>query len=234
MAVPKKASAEERRLRIGQWVPVVLVFLLGILATPAVSKMLESVWPKTKPETISHRQVIEGIQEVGELVALTATVKDIQTMQKPPKWYMTQSKKLALICKFELEYRYDLSQVKLADASTGRITVEMPPCRIKTNLTDTEIYDEQDGIVRVPVPILVPITVEAYRDRISTEDRNRMIEEAQKTMRESAGDADSQATARAEQSAKRTLQSLARVLGVQETVEVVFRDRAENQVEESK
>jgi 3-mercaptopyruvate sulfurtransferase SseA len=74
--------------------------------------------------------------------------------------------------------------------------------------------------------------VEAYRDRITIDERNQMIQNARKAAEQAALNIDSQMLSRAEQSAKRTLQALARALGVNEEVEVVFRDRSENKIEQ--
>ena len=204
-------------------------FLLGTLAIPALGGVLQRLWPASKMER-THRQVLQGVHELGDLVALSATMKDIQTMVEDPQWYKARQKKLALICEFELEHRFDLTKATMANASTGRLTLELPPCRVKTGITNVEVYDEQDGFIEIPLSS--GIRVEAYRDRITTEERNKMIQYARKEASQAALNMDSQMLSRAEQSAKRTLQALARALGVNEEVEVVFRDRSENKIEQ--
>ena len=204
-------------------------FLLGTLAIPALGGVLQRLWPASKMER-THRQVLQGVHELGDLVALSATMKDIQTNVEEPQWYKARQKKLALICEFELEHRFDLTKATMANASTGRLTLELPPCRVKTGITNVEVYDEQDGVIEIPLSSV--IRVEAYRDRITTEERNKMIQYARKEAEQAALNMDSQMLSRAEQSAKRTLQALARALGVNEEVEVVFRDRSENKIEQ--
>jgi len=204
-------------------------FLLGTLAIPALGGVLQRLWSGSKMER-THRQVLQGVHELGDLVALSATMKDIQTDVEEPHWYKARQKKLALICEFELEHRFDLTKATMANASTGRLTLELPPCRVKTGITNVEVYDEQDGVFEISLSS--GIRVEAYRDRITTEERNKMIKAARKEAEQAALNMDSQMLSRAEQSAKRTLQALARALGVNEEVEVVFRDRSENKIEQ--
>lgn len=229
MAEKQKKDTAAMQTRIVSWGLLGAAFLLGTLALPALGGALQRLWPSSKMER-THRQVLQGVHELGDLVALSATMKDIQTMKEEPRWYKAQQKKIALICEFELEHRFDLTKAQLANASTGRLTVELPPCRVKTGITNVEVYDEQDGVYEIP--LTGGLRIEALRDRITTEERNQMIQEARKAAQTAALNMDSQMLSRAEQSAKRTLQALARALGVNEEVEVVFRDRSENSVEE--
>ncbi len=230
MATKKTAEPIATQSRIISWGLLGSAFLLGTFALPALGGVLQRMWPASKIEK-THRQVLQGVHELGDLVALSATMKDIQTMAEEPHWYKARQKKLALICEFELEHRFDLTKALLANASTGRLTVELPPCRVKTGLTNVEVYDEQDGVIEIPI-YGSPLRVEAYRDRITIDERNQMIQNARKAAEQAALNIDSQMLSRAEQSAKRTLQALARALGVNEEVEVVFRDRSENKIEQ--
>jgi hypothetical protein len=229
MAGKQKTDPTAIQSRIISWGLLAAAFLLGTLAIPALGGVLQRLWPASKIER-THRQVLQGVHELGDLVALSATMKDIQTMVEEPHWYKARQKKLALICEFELEHRFDLTKAKMASASTGRLTVELPPCRVKTGISNVEVYDEQDGVIEIPLS--GGFRVEAYRDRITTEERNKMIQDAKRAAEAAALKMDSQMLSRAEQSAKRTLQALARALGVNEEVEVVFRDRSENKVEQ--
>lgn len=229
MAAKRHADATATQSRIIKWGLLGATFLLGTLALPVLGGVLHRLWPASKMER-THRQVLQGVHELGDLVALSATMKDIQTMKEEPRWYKSREKKLALICEFELEHRFDLTKARMANASNGRLTLELPPCRVKNGITNVEVYDEQDGVIEVP--LTGGFRVEAYRDRITTEERNQMIQDARKAAEAAALNMDSQMLSRAEQSAKRTLQALARALGVNEEVEVVFRDRSENRVEE--
>lgn len=159
---------------------------------------------------------------MGDLVSLSAVMKDIGTITEPPKWYKARSKKMMLICEFELEYRFNLRDAQLLDAGNGTVTLQLPPCRVKNSLLDVVIYDEQDGEY-LPWPYDGLI-----KDRITTAERNQMLQEAKQNAMAAAKNIDTQMLSRAEHSAKKTLQILAKAIGLKDELDVQFRDASES------
>ena len=214
-------TAETSLFRSVPWGFVIPLVLLGAIIPPALSILTSSLLRggSTKSE---HRQVLQGIQEMGDLVSLSAVMKDIGTVTEPPKWYKSRGKKMMIICEFELEYRFNLREAELLDAANGSITLQLPPCRVKNSLLNVVIYDEQDGeYLPWPYDSLI-------KDRITTAERNQMLREARQNAMAAANSIDTQMLSRAEHSAKKTLQILAKAIGLREELDVQFRDASES------
>jgi hypothetical protein len=213
--------SEKSFFRSIPWGFALTLVLLGAIIPPALS-ILTTNFRRGDSTKSEHRQVLQGIQEMGDLVSLSAVMKDIGTITEPPKWYKARSKKMMLICEFELEYRFNLRDAQFLDASDGTVTLQLPPCRVKNSLLDVVIYDEQDGEY-LPWPYDGLI-----KDTITTAERNRMLREAKQNAMSAANNIDTQMLSRAEHSAKKTLQILAKAIGLKEELDVQFRDASES------
>lgn len=212
--------SEKSFFRLIPWGFAISLVLLGAITPPALS-ILTSIFFSGSSTKSEHRQVLQGIQEMGDLVSLSAVMKDIATSAEPPKWYKVRSKKMMLICEFELEYRFNLRDAQLLDASNGTVTLQLPPCRVKNSLLDVVIYDEQDGQY-------LPWPYDVITDRITTAERNHMLQEAKQNAVAAAKNIDTQMLSRAEHSAKKTLQILAKAIGLKDDLNVQFRDASES------
>lgn len=179
---------------------------------------------------------IEKLKAIGELSVFKALTKEIVTEvdhswgefgRKYLSWMLT-NKKMAMIFAFEIDFRYDLRSPDFQIERTGAACIlKMPPCQYEINIRDIQFYDEQKSRL---IPWLLPDLVNTlFTEGFTEQDRNRLKDAAKNSARLQAGLLINNLSSEVEQSAKQTLESLAKAFGI-EHPSFVFtrRDTGEN------
>jgi hypothetical protein len=198
-----------------QWIG----WIVGLVATAALAAVLVRRRRPSGPRTHIEAS-IESMRAVGELVAFKIIAKEIVTAsdhwlkefgQKYLRWLLSE-KKVAVIFEFEIDFRYDLRsnafRVEVAPGGPARIL--MPPCRFEISLKGQKYYDEAEAQF---LPDILP-KILSPGGKFSEEDRNKLFEEARKAAEQLAMDYVHSMRGEVQKSAKQTMQTMARNLGI--------------------
>jgi hypothetical protein len=171
---------------------------------------------------VSVHASIQELKAIGQLSVFKVLTKEIVTEvdhewgeigKKYLSWILS-NKKMAMIFMFEIDFRYDLRSPSFQIIeSDGGFLFRMPPCLRETSIRDIHFYDEQKSKL---IPWLVPDLLNSvFRSGFTEEDRNRLKDAARKAAQSQSEELISTLGSEVEQSAKQTLESLARAFGVQ-------------------
>ncbi|MBN2077791.1 MAG: DUF4230 domain-containing protein [Spirochaetes bacterium] len=178
---------------------------------------------------------IERLKAIGELSVFKVFTKEIVTEvdhawgdfgKKYLKWILS-NKKMAMIFEFEIDFRYDLRSPDFRiDGDDDCYTFHMPDCFHEIHIRDIHFYDEQKSKL---IPWLLPdLLNKLFGEGFSEEDKNRIKNEAKKRAEEQARGMIEKVASDVEQSARQTLQSLAKALGARR-VEFDFRNTGKDE-----
>jgi hypothetical protein len=159
---------------------------------------------KQRAQYVSYG-TIEKIKELGDLVALSVHAKEIVTVEMPNSWY-GRGEKMAMICGFDIEYRFNLKQCDFT-RNDMETRISLPPQHIKISTQNIHIYDEQKGVVLWAIPKEVP-----------TATRNELIVKAREEAAKRAHSLNQDWLEKAQESAKETIAIIARGMNVQNLV----------------
>ena len=168
--------------------------------------------PPQRNKHASHG-MIEGIRDIGELVALTVHAKEIVTVNEQDG-RLTKGGKMAMICSFDIEYRYNLKACEFHSTETG-CRIFMPMQRTKISTEKLQIYDESKGRI-LGFPIEMSVGVKNDLIRLAREEACKM-----------AGDLNNGWQERAELSVRETLQAVAKGLGCHQ-ISIEFKKSADS------
>ncbi len=122
---------------------------------------------------------------------------------------------MAMIFEFIIDFRYDLRspEFEIIEESEGAFLLRMPPCLHETSIRDVKFYDEQRCKL---LPLLLPDLLNTILgDGFSEEDKNRLKDAAKNAAEAQAESMINGFCPEVEQSARKTLESLARAFGAQ-------------------
>lgn len=92
---------------------------------------------------------VDFIRQIGELHVLRASVKEIVTSKVGEASWLKTPGKLAIICHFEIKYKYDLRKASIVAGSredgTRYCMIRLPRHEYEVSTKDIRFYDEQDG-----------------------------------------------------------------------------------------
>jgi len=211
-------------------ISILFGFFLG-LAGYAMFRFLRS--KKTGQKEAELDVPVEKFRSVGELVVYKILTKEIvrksthsfgQMGEKYFRWLLS-TKKMAIIVTYDVDFRYDLRSPDLVfkKENDGRYWLKMPKCFYTTSLRGIEIYDEQsDKFMDWLLPGLIS---EAVGTKFNTEDKNKLINAAKSEVNLLARDYVQKMLSEIQNSARRTLEGLAKGLGV-EHLKIDFTDSA--------
>jgi hypothetical protein len=201
---------------------------ISIIATLAIALMLFIIFKsrKTNASTTNISFAIEKIKEVGELSVLKAYVKEIVTVSDDAGWHSSNSK-MALICSFEIEFRYDLNKAKIEKINEGQAyRIVLPPHFPKIIPDRIEFYHEEKKK-----------TLGLFGRDFSVEDRNKMISKAREEAVKQAEALHNSLVGSVQNSAKTTLAAIANAFDVtnieyefikHNSITEAFRDEMQN------
>lgn len=165
---------------------------------------------------------IQQLKSIGQLSVFKVVTKEIVTEidhswgeigKKYLSWILSV-KKMAMIFEFEIDFRYDLrsSNFEIIEHE-GSYLLRMPPCLHETSIRDIQFYDEQKSKL---VPWLLPDLVNTiFGDGFNEQDKNRLKDAARRAAEAQAVSLIATLGSEVEQSARQTLQSLARAFGAE-------------------
>ncbi len=165
---------------------------------------------------------IEQLRSVGELVAFKMVTKEIVTASQ--HWFgetgkryfqwLVSTKKMAMIFEFDIDFRYDLRSpdFKIEQQNENQYILKMPRCLYQVHIRDISFYDEQNSKF---LPWLLPdLLNRAFGSGFSEADKNQLKEEAKNQAAQLAEGVVNKIQSEVENSARQTLQTLAKSFGV--------------------
>jgi hypothetical protein len=92
---------------------------------------------------------VDFIREIGELHVLRASVKEIVTTAVGEASWIKTPGKLAIICHFDIKYKYDLHKARIVAGGRGDGTrycvIRLPRHEFEVSTGEIRFYDDQDG-----------------------------------------------------------------------------------------
>lgn len=198
-----------------------IIFSVTVLGALLLAYLIvRRLFTKKPPAQVTIQAIIERIQEMAELVAMSLHFKEIVTHKDPDKgWWIfkVKGKKMILVVEFDATYSYDLRKVTNAGTLSAPI-LQMPSFSFKVNFGSFSIYDEQPGtFMRIPI------------NRFSTEERNELFEQARTQAANVAKEKSSDLASKVEASAEKTLRGLFQIAGVGGNVQFRFFQEVETE-----
>ena len=198
-----------------------LVLLVVIAAILLVSVLLLLFRRRADPK-ISIHSSIQHMRSIGHLSVFKVITKEIVT-QMDHTWgdfgskylsWVISGKKMAMIFEFEIDFRYDLRrpEFQIQEKADGVFAIMMPPCFHEAHIRDIRFYDEQGSRF---LPWLLPDLVAGFvGGRFTEADKNRLVEAAKHHAEEQAVRLIDSLQSEVQNSAKATLTSISKALGV--------------------
>lgn len=184
---------------------VVVAFVLGfVLAVVGIRTLMPTPGPSV-PEVAAS---VDYIRQIGDLAVLRASVKEIVTSNVgEARWFTTQGK-LAIICHFDIKYKYDLRRARIAAGSredgTRYCLIRLPKHEYEIATREIRFYDERDG------------TWLGFALRTPPDERTRALDAARAQAEQQAKTFLGSMEAEIQNSAKATLGQIARAFGFTE------------------
>ena len=197
-------------------------FVAAIVLVIVVALLRRRHTSRTTCGQVSVHASIQELKAIGQLSVFKVLTKEIVT-EVDHAWgeigkrylsWILSNKKMAMIFMFEIDFRYDLRSpaFQIVESDDGFL-FRMPPCLRETSIRDIHFYDEQKSKL---IPWLFPDLVNSvFGSGFTEEDRNRLKDAARKAAESQSEELISTLGSEVEQSAKQTLESLARAFGVQ-------------------
>ena len=92
---------------------------------------------------------VDFIRQIGELHVLRASVKEIVTSNIGEATWIKTPGKLAIICHFDIKYKYNLHKARIVAGSredgSRYCMIHLPRHEYEVATRDIRFYDEQDG-----------------------------------------------------------------------------------------
>jgi hypothetical protein len=92
---------------------------------------------------------VDFIRQIGELHVLRASVKEIVTSPVGEATWLKTPGKLAIICHFDIKYKYDLHKARVVaggrEDGTRYCMIHLPPHQFEVSTREIRFYDDQDG-----------------------------------------------------------------------------------------
>jgi hypothetical protein len=92
---------------------------------------------------------VDYIRQIGELHVLRASVKEIVTSKIGEASWIKTPGKLAIICHFDIKYKYNLQKARIVAGSRGDgsryCMIHLPRHEYEVATREISFYDEQDG-----------------------------------------------------------------------------------------
>ena len=189
---------------------VTLLFIVVIVLCIILCVALFRLKASGGGATSTVQGTLERIREVGDLCVLKAHVKEIVTLKTDPRWH-TSDGKMALICSFEIEFRYDLRTVQIEQIGVERsFRLTIPPHFCKVIPDKIAFYHEEK-----------PKRLAVWPMDFTVEERNKMIHDARAAATAQAEELHESIESKVQASAEATLRAIATAFGASH-VEVKF------------
>ncbi len=216
-------------------------FLIG-MAVMAVALGLVWFWLKLKKNKpageIRILSTIERLRAIGQLSVYKVMTKEIVT-ETDHTWgeigtrylsWVLSNKKMAMIFEFVIDFRYNLqsSEFLIEQTAENTCSITMPPCDYEVNIRDIRFYDEQGAKL---LPWLLPDLLNGvFTGGFSEEDKNKLVNAAKGHAEKQALELIGTILSDVQKSARTTLESISRALGV-ENIEFRFSTQAATEID---
>jgi Protein of unknown function (DUF4230) len=183
---------------------IVLVLILSILVVAYL--LVRLIVPRPAASSVQTvASTVEYIHQIGELAVLRASVKEIVTSKIGEAGWVTTSGKMAIICHFDIKYKYDLRKAKVEAGVDDRgerfCVIRLPKHEFDVSTKEIRFYDEQDG------------TWLGFTQKTLPDERTRALEAARVQAETQARSFLGEMEGEIQSSAKATLGQIARALG---------------------
>lgn len=127
---------------------LVLALVLGMLLTSyVVVRLVRPSGQSAGVPTVAGS--VDFIRQIGELVVLHASVKEIVTSKIGDASWIKTPGKLAIICHFDIKYKYDLHKARIVAGSrqdgTRYCMIHLPRHHGEVATKEIRFYDDRDG-----------------------------------------------------------------------------------------
>jgi hypothetical protein len=148
---------------------------------------------------------VDFIREIGELHVLRASVKEIVTSAVGEATWLETPGKLAIICHFDIKYKYNLRKASIVaggrEDGTRYCMIRLPRHEYEVSTGEIRFYDDQDG------------TWLGFTQKTPPDEKTRVLEAARRQAEQQAkvflGDLEGEIQA----SARSTVTQIARAFG---------------------
>jgi hypothetical protein len=148
---------------------------------------------------------VDFIRDIGELHVLRASVKEIVTTPVGEATWLRAPGKLAIICHFDIKYKYDLHKARIVaggrEDGSRYCVIRLPRHEFEVSTGKIQFYDDQDG------------TWLGFTQKTPPDEKTRVLEAARRQAEEQAkvflGDLEGDIQA----SARSTVAQIARAFG---------------------
>jgi hypothetical protein len=148
---------------------------------------------------------VDFIRQIGELHVLRASVKEIVTSKIGDASWLKTPGKLAIICHFDIKYKYNLAKARIVAGSredgTRYCMIHLPRHEYEVATRDIRFYDEQDG------------TWLGFTLKTPPDERTKALDAARQQAEAQAREFLTGMEAEIQASAKATLSQIARAFG---------------------
>jgi len=148
---------------------------------------------------------VDFIRDIGELHVLRASVKEIVTSDVGEASWIRAPGKLAIICHFDIKYKYNLRKAQVVAGGrpdgTRYCVIRLPRHEFEVSTGDIRFYDDQDG------------TWLGFTQKTPPDERTRALEAARRQAETQARVFLGQMESEIQASARSTVTQIARAFG---------------------
>ena len=145
------------------------------------------------------------IRELGELHVLRASVKEIVTSAVGEASWLKTPGKLAIICHFDIKYKYNLRKAHVVAGARGDGTrycmVRLPRHEFEVSTGEIRFYDDQDG------------TWLGFTQKTPADEKTRVLEAARRQAEQQAKTFLGELESEIQASARSTVTQIAKAFG---------------------
>jgi len=148
---------------------------------------------------------VDFIRDIGELHVLRASVKEIVTSDVGEASWIRTPGKLAIICHFDIKYKYNLRKAQVVAGGrpdgTRYCVIRLPRHEYEVSTGDIRFYDDQDG------------TWLGFTQKTPPDERTRALEAARRQAETQAQAFLGQMESEIQASARSTVTQIAKAFG---------------------
>jgi hypothetical protein len=148
---------------------------------------------------------VDFIREIGELHVLRASVKEIVTSAVGEASWLKTPGKLAIICHFDIKYKYNLRKAQVVAGARGDGTrycmIRLPRHEFEVSTGEIRFYDDQDG------------TWLGFTQKTPPDEKTRVLEAARRQAEQQAKAFLGELEAEIQASARSTVTQIAKAFG---------------------
>jgi hypothetical protein len=148
---------------------------------------------------------VDFIRQIGELHVLRASVKEIVTSAVGEATWLKTPGKLAIICHFDIKYKYDLHKARVVaggrEDGTRYCMIRLPRHEFEVSTGGIRFYDDQDG------------TWLGFTQKTPPDEKTRVLEAARRQAEQQAQAFLGEMEGEIQASARSTVTQIARAFG---------------------